>query len=411
MIRPQLAIVADDLTGAADTAGCFAGGDLTTAVPLCSDPFPPVDVLSLSTECRDIEACDIEPRVQRTLDLAIAHGQPDRWYKKIDSVLRGHPGFELAAMMAFTGLETAIVAPALPAEGRTTIEGRVYVHGLPLHTTNFAGSTRSSSIVERLRSHIHSRFGAVSLATVHRGPEAIRRSIAEQQPSVIVVDATTLDDLIALARAVTDSPDLLLCGAAGFAMALEQVLSLRQLAPAPPDPVTNDRPVLIVAGSRHQATAQQIERAANAGIPVFRPDHPDDLANTDIQQRLRAGVLDALRSGSDAIVTITGTPSSRVLGGHDLARQLAGVLACEEIISLTGGLVMTGGDVAAAVCDRFGSGFLWIRGEVLPAMPWGTFGTGTLANRPFVTKAGSFGIESALVDAVAHLRTVSRHPA
>ncbi len=52
--------------------------------------------------------------------------------KKIDSTLRGNPGGELEAMMAAQGCRMAVVAPAYPAAGRHTRDGRCYVHGVPL---------------------------------------------------------------------------------------------------------------------------------------------------------------------------------------------------------------------------------------------------------------------------------------
>src|SRR5205814_4669044 len=53
-----------------------------------------------------------------------------RWvYKKIDSMLRGHPRAELLALMAALGESRGVVAPAFPAEGRTTRDGRQYIAG------------------------------------------------------------------------------------------------------------------------------------------------------------------------------------------------------------------------------------------------------------------------------------------
>ncbi|MEZ4530364.1 MAG: nucleotide-binding domain containing protein [Thermomicrobiales bacterium] len=67
-------------------------------------------------------------------------------------------------------------------------------------------------------------------------------------------------------------------------------------------------------------------------------------------------------------------------------------------------MVLTGGDVAGAVCARLEAERHLPGGEVLPAIPWGTLSGGKRAGLPYrTTKAGSFGDERAMVDAVRFL--------
>ena len=46
---PQLVIVADDLTGAADTGACFASAGLGTVIRLSGATVPNADVVVVST--------------------------------------------------------------------------------------------------------------------------------------------------------------------------------------------------------------------------------------------------------------------------------------------------------------------------------------------------------------------------
>ncbi len=114
---PGLVVVADDLTGAADTGACFAGAGLATTIPLSGSSVSDADVIVLSTESRDLEAeaaaQAVSAAVTRLIDgLRDADSGP-RWvYKKIDSVLRGQPRAELLAAMDATGVRRAMVAPA-----------------------------------------------------------------------------------------------------------------------------------------------------------------------------------------------------------------------------------------------------------------------------------------------------------
>jgi uncharacterized protein YgbK (DUF1537 family) len=52
---PQLVIVADDLTGAADASACFASAGLSTVIRLSSTAVPNADVVAVSTESRDLD--------------------------------------------------------------------------------------------------------------------------------------------------------------------------------------------------------------------------------------------------------------------------------------------------------------------------------------------------------------------
>src|SRR5215204_1600834 len=99
---PQLVIVADDLTGAADTSACFAIAGLATVIRLTGTTMPEADVLAISTASRDLDSAAAAHAVRSAL-AGISGGQGNaepRWvYKKIDSALRGHPRDELLAAM------------------------------------------------------------------------------------------------------------------------------------------------------------------------------------------------------------------------------------------------------------------------------------------------------------------------
>src|SRR5687767_15126123 len=121
---PQLAIVADDLTGAADTGACFASAGLGTVIRLSGTTIPIADVAVISTKSRDLDGSAAAATVRAAV-IGLAGAQDKskpRWiYKKIDSALRGHPRVELLAAMEAIGATRALVAPAFPAEGRTTV--------------------------------------------------------------------------------------------------------------------------------------------------------------------------------------------------------------------------------------------------------------------------------------------------
>jgi uncharacterized protein YgbK (DUF1537 family) len=78
---PQLVIVADDLTGAADASACFASAGLDTVIRLSSTAVPNADVVAVSTESRDLDGTAAAAAVRSAFS-RIVGGQRDaapRW--------------------------------------------------------------------------------------------------------------------------------------------------------------------------------------------------------------------------------------------------------------------------------------------------------------------------------------------
>ena len=70
---------------------------------------------------------------------AVAEPRPaGRWFKKIDSTLRGRIGAEVDALMRATGPRTAVVCPAFPAQGRVVLDRVLLVDGVPVAETPIA---------------------------------------------------------------------------------------------------------------------------------------------------------------------------------------------------------------------------------------------------------------------------------
>ena len=145
----RLIVVADDLTGAADTGIQLAKrGFYTILLPFGmyetgSRHIQTVSSLSsqaaaLSTNSRGEGARSAYYRVRNATACLIRESHPQYVYKKIDSTLRGNVGAEIEAVMEAAGSEAAILAPAFPEYGRTTVEGIHYVNGQLLSQTEAA---------------------------------------------------------------------------------------------------------------------------------------------------------------------------------------------------------------------------------------------------------------------------------
>ena len=120
----NLRIVADDLTGALDTAAPLTalGGPLPV---FWQRDAIPAEVTSFAL---DTESRDLPPGPASWL---AAFADAGLAYKKIDSQLRGSTVEEIAACLASGRFASAVIAPAFPAQQRITRDARQYWRRAP----------------------------------------------------------------------------------------------------------------------------------------------------------------------------------------------------------------------------------------------------------------------------------------
>ncbi len=283
-------LVADDLTGAADAALAFLRPGARIRVSLPGDPVPtePPNVHAIATLWRD------EASGQARFEAALPQ-TPANLLIKVDSTLRG-PVAAMVAICRHRWPDAPLrFCPALPAQGRTVRGGMLHVHGQPQPTPPGLPPMR---------------------------------------------DAETEGDLAAL---VASAPaGTLWVGSSGLAAALA--------GHPPPPPLAGcaEGPrVLVVAGSRHPATLDQL-------------------------QHVRAPVVYAAAAGAAD------------------ARRFPAVVA-------------TGGETAAGLLATLGLTAIELLGAAGPGVPLGRAGQWLLA-----TKAGGFGDSGALARACDALRAALR---
>lgn len=364
----RVGIQADDLTGACDTGAPFAARGLA-AVALLPDaptPSPAPAVLALDTESRGLIPHEARVRA-RTAATRLAAHQPELFYKKVDSTLRGALTAELAGVLEGAGRGLVLLAPAFPRQRRTVADGRLLIDGQPADETTLVRDPvfppTGASVLALLGVAGPYPVALIPLATVRRGPSAVAARLQSFADfgGALVCDAETDTDLATVAAALAGSPALP-AGSAGLARALAA-----QLAPGAPKPVPRPRrPLLVVAGSAHAVTRAQIRRLEARGIDPTcivtaqaRSDQPDDPAAV-------------LRRLTEA--------------------------ACARLEKANPGtLFLTGGETAVAVCRALGARGVRLAGEFEAGLALGTLLDGPRAGLAVVTKAGRFGDPDTLV--------------
>lgn len=391
-----IGVVADDLTGACDTAAQFrrAGGRVAVLLDLVEgEPLPTGwDVLTLTTESRRALPT-IAARLTREAVRRLRDAGAKRFYAKIDSVLRGAPGGIVEAAAMECHVPYVLVAPAFPAQGRTVTGGWVRRDDLAV----VDGMAKLSETAIASIGHIPLRAIRSSMTAIAISPGLLSDSVA-----LLLADSEKDDDLWTLAEYAASTELSLVAGSAGFARFIAPFWCWETTDETDEEAAWAERegPVLVVIGTRSPHTQAQLaylrqdEYADVVTVVTVAQDAPDD-ALPDLRAALADSpiVVAALAVPNDTAVT------DDALGG--LARVVTAV-AGERGDDLCG-LVATGGATALAICRAAGAHLLRVVDEVLPGIPCSVMDDGALTGVPLVTKSGGFGDDDALVTAAVWL--------
>lgn len=385
----RLVIVADDLTGAADSAASFAP---RTDVVLPLDPqspWPDAALIAVDTDTRHAAPDTAAERVFSVVRRAAADGSVV--YKKIDSLARGNIGVEVrAAVEALRddGVPPIVVlAPAFPTAGRATLGGVIHAWGEPLETEGHV--VRVSDLLAS------QRFQVVEMSRPADPADVVRHLAVAVRTGhdAIVIDASTDEDLSAIVRGTRlFGGPVLLVGSGGLARHLVELFGSR------PDPARALVPALVgpalfVVGSHSPIAAAQLRALVAAGVRgvPLRVGRQGDTARVLREQ---------LAGGAD--VAIYPHPSAPVAPDQGAAVAYALATSAAEVLDVVGTLVATGGETARAVLTAAGIGLLHIVGELEP---------GVVVSYPerrapiVITKPGAFGDTSVLVRCLPTRRT------
>ena len=398
-------ILADDLSGAADAGVPFARRGLVTEVRwrLAAEFPAAVDVVACDTDSRRLDSAAAAARqreaIRKLWDPRIA------LYKKIDSTLRGQPAAEIAAIRAALGAacRRVVFAPANPAMGRSTRDGRVLVRGHPLEATETWRREHSypNADLGEMLAGAGMRAIKLPLDVVREPPRlAAQLEVADAAASWIC-DAETDADLDNIARAGLAREGTLFAGTAGLANALSRQMAPRRFTPLDLRPAQAG--TLIVVGSLSEvsrAAAEEVARLGHVRVHQVTSAMLRDPQRAGELARLGTQVAQALAGGEDVLVAIAPEPQPELAAGPALVRALA--VALEPARHSAGGLIATGGETASALLDGWYFHAIRLIDEVAPGISLGV----ALGERrlPLLTKPGSFGDARSLVASLEAMR-------
>ena len=264
------AIIADDLSSATDCGAQVVRSGMSVVVPLGSYSLSAqaraADVISVDTDSRSLAADEAYSRVKVAAGKLVAEGWT-AFYKSVDSTLRGNLGSEVEAVLDVVHADCAIIAPAFPKYGRTTVGGVQYLHRRPLHETEFGSDptapVRDADIARRLAEGSRRKAGRLTLDQVRGDFPQIERAVRgllANEIELVVVDIAEQEDLKRICLALSQSDlRVVWVGSTGLAefvpLAFGAVPRSNAVkADRPRDP----RPALALVGSASETTRHQL---------------------------------------------------------------------------------------------------------------------------------------------------------
>nr|WP_269330013.1 four-carbon acid sugar kinase family protein [Kineosporia babensis] len=399
-----MGIVADDLTGAADSAVVFAGCGFSVQLLLPADPAAESSVwsaaepglgadsgvLAVATGARalpDEKAASVTSA--GVLDL-LARGC-DRVFVKVDSTMRGSVAGQvrgaLAAWSTAFADASVVLCPAFPSQGRTVVDGVVLVGGVSLASSAAASDpvtpVRASRLSELVQGSVAWDLATAPGRVRYKGTPTSQPLLgvavspraggvcpapkAGQHGSVLTADAATESDLDALAALIDEAgPAVLAAGSAGLANAFAELWADNTSQPGP----------------AHQAPGRIL------------------VAVSSLHPTAAAAVANLTEPDTDVVTTPTERQPSTSGAAQQFGQRVAEQLRQNDYSAI----VLVGGDGAAATLKEIGATSVTLHCNLLPGVPLGTVNGGTAAGLRIVTRSGGFGDNAGLAQIVRRLR-------
>jgi uncharacterized protein YgbK (DUF1537 family) len=429
----RFAIIADDLSSATDCGAQVVRSGLSVIVPLGGYSLPAqaaaAQVISVDTDSRSLSAAEAYAKVKTATQELIAQGWTN-FYKSVDSTLRGNLGAEVEAVLEAVQPDCAVIAPAFPKYGRTTVDGVQYLDGRPLHETEFAtdptAPVKDADIARRLAEDSRRKAGRLTLDQLRAGPapihSAIRRMLADGN-ELVIVDIAEQDDLKRICVGLSQSKlRIVWVGSTGLAEFVPLAFDVTdQSTILHQDRKIDSRPALALIGSASATTREQLQYAQiHNGLNIIFLDPARIIQNSKVAgnelARASSELHNAIETGHDMALIVRSSreeiAATQQLGARlnlspaqvaqkivDALSQVGCILVRESRIS---GIVATGGDTANALCNALEAQALEILGEVEAGIP--IMRLLSAQSLPLVTKAGGFGSPAAIADALEKVK-------
>lgn len=437
----KIGILADDLTGATTAGVLLARDGIKTAAFFASEDINRVadaEAIVLSSDSRALGKEKAQSCVREAMEALISRGVT-HFTKRIDTTLRGGIGFEVDAMMEYLDEDTiAVMVPAMPQSNRIVVGGYSLIDGVALSKTGVANDVRTpvreSHVPTLYKQQTNQKVGQVQLASVLAGKDYLKKALEQERSDgakVIIIDATSVDDIELIAQSVIElNWNVLAIDPGPFTerlVALSNISSSQKIQNVSRDTSieNSSKKILVVAGSATEVTKKQIKHLITKSYTQSFPLDSLKLITLESSEkeieRAYTEVLAASVNDENKIFVLDTAVFSEVLdlekteeklqlekgeGANRINRNL-GKLVKKVLESPIGaeisGLYMTGGDTMVNVLKTIGAKGILLKDYVIPQTDLGEVIGSEHEGLVIVGKGGLTGKETTALDAIQRI--------
>lgn len=340
----MIAVIADDLTGAAEIGGIALRQGLRVVMDTRVHGPADMDVLVIATDLRSKSVEEAKALAGDVTEKLLAL-HPTLIFKKTDSLLRGHVGEELLAQMRVSGKQRTLLIPANPALGRTIRAGIYYAGDVPLNESDLADAFRKKINASGVLHLIGEKFKKATSVV----------SLADDLPheGLVIGNTESENDLDAWASRLDN--ETIPAGSGGFFNAVLKSTGTA-IHQREQDRFVVGKKIIYVCGSAFPLSKASVAEAYSSGFPVAYMPESIFCAGEDKEELINGWAADAVDSlqQKDKVIMAVG----RLLcnGLPDLSSQIKGAMAAviEVVMQQTqvNELVIEGGATASSVIER-----------------------------------------------------------
>jgi 3-dehydrotetronate 4-kinase len=373
--------IADDFTGGSDIASFFAKGGLSTilynGVPGDHNtPQADVCVIALKTRTQDThEAVKDSLEAIKWLKEQGAQQFYVKYCSTFDSTPEGNIGPINDAVMEEINAPYTIICPALPVNGRTVKDGRLYVHGVPLHKSSMKDHPLTpmwdDDLVRLMEPQ--SKFKSVKLPNDLTKEEVEEFIVKETQengssPFYIIPDYKTEEDAERIVQLFGDLP--LLTGGSGLAAPLartfKQEIKEDEFG-------RSDSKALILSGSCSETTRKQVEMYQKSGGESYFIDPLKLLSGEESVDH----IWNVIQNKKGSILVYSSDSPEKVKKNQEQGKEeVAGLLekttaelAARAVAAGCHRIIVAGGETSGSVTKRLGYTSYHIGKSIAPGVP------------------------------------------
>lgn len=418
------AVIADDITGANDIGIMYAKTGIETVVysqDKLEDDFEadyPVSIIDTNSRF-----CTREEAYRRVYEATKCFDKESvkQFYNKQCSVFRGNIGAEFDAMLDALGEEHAMVVAGFPDNGRTTLHGVHYVHGVELKDSQFRNDPvhpmTESDLVTLVQNQTKRKVVSIPYEILDLGVAALRSEIEDKkrEGNYLLFDVRDNQDLETIALAVYQ--EKVICGSSALAYYLGK-LNPEFQTNTEEEVWKTDANILSIAGSLTPQTKSQVEYMRKQGYPVITMDTTKLLDEGTRMEEMRRILKEyGTSSAENRLVLIHSmntegevAKTKRLakeagIDNTEISELVSGTLSeLASYIGKTYGIrkyIICGGDTSASFCNSMKVSGMKVLTEIQPGLP--SCISITPPYYELVLKSGSFGDEKFIETAMEFL--------